>query len=972
MAMFRFVFRKMWNTRWLTLSTLVGLIIAVAFSTSIPMYANGSLKRVVESELQENNSGLPAGSILIRYQAVGSEKPDLDSLNDVNQYIEQDIPEAIGFPQHNYVRNYSLRSSNIKPANDETADTSRRRQMSVMTLTDFENHVDILNGTMFSDQVDGDIIEAVVLQDSLYSNYFQIGDVFSYPISGGNGIQPLKIKIVGTYEPKAPENPYDAYWFQGLDSMLNTFIINEKVFQEELLEKKNVPLDVAKWYYNIDLREIQTSQLSALSSTLEEIDSEVYQLLKNTKVDLSFDDMLKEFRTQSLQLQSLLFTLAAPMIAMVFYYIAMNSKQSLERQRSDIAVLRSRGGSTRQIFMVYFLEGLLLGGTALILGPLIGWFMAKSIGSSNGFLTFVNRKSIPVDINMDAVLYGVLTVVIALLASLIPALSYARKSIVNVKQSMARADRNPFWMRWFIDIALVAVSGYGWYMFNENKFLSMRSGLSSNELQVQPLLFFVPALTIFSLGLVFLRIFPWLLKLFNWIGRKFMPVPLFLTLTQLSRSAKAYYPLMLLLILTLGLGVYNASSARTIDLNSTERIQYQYGTDVVVKSVWEGFIEVYPEAPDNGGGNGNGGNGSGGGSGGNGGGGQPSGQPGGNPGQNGPPPTVTYREPPFRIFEQLEGVESAARVLKTPGNAVVAGKTAGQGTVLGIDNTTFGNVAWFRDGDLLPHHQNEYLNLLGFHEAAVLVPEGFAKRYRLEPGNIMNISINQQSVEFVVAGIVPYWPSQYPDEEPFFITNLDYIYDQVPMIPYEVWLKMKAGALTAPLMEELANQGIQLASIEDMRIELAQQEKHPSRGGVFGILSLGFLVSVIVSLVGYVLYWFFNLSSRVVQFGVLRAMGLSRKQLTGMLLLEQGFTAGLAICLGIVIGKIASLLYLPFLETSESAKQQVPPFRVVFDSQDTMQLYIVVAVMMLIGAGLLLMHIRKLRVHQAVKLGEER
>src|SRR5690606_10945293 len=121
------------------------------------------------------------------------------------------------------------------------------------------------------------------------------------------------------------------------------------------------------------------------------------------------------------------------------------------------------------------------------------------------------------------------------------------------------------------------------------------------------------AISIFALGLFFLRLFPLLLKLFNALGRKFLPVPLFLTLTQLSRSSKAYYPLMILLILTLGLGVYNASAARTIDLNSTERTLYRYGSDVVIQTVWEGRAEVKLPTP----GNGNGGNGgSGGGSGG--------------------------------------------------------------------------------------------------------------------------------------------------------------------------------------------------------------------------------------------------------------------------------------------------------------------------------------------------------------------
>jgi len=219
---------------------------------------------------------------------------------------------------------------------------------------------------------------------------------------------------------------------------------------------------------------------------------------------------------------------------------------------------------------------------------------------------------------------------------------------------------------------------------------------------------------------------------------------------------------------------------------------------------------------------------------------------------------------------------------------------------------------------------------------------------------------------------VPYWPSQYPDEMPFFVVNLDYIYDQIPLIPYEVWLDMEDLALVTPVVEALAEKGIEVAEVRDVRTELVRQERHPSRGGVFGILSLGFLVSVLVSLVGYILFWFLNMSSRVVQFGILRAMGLSRKQLTGMLLLEQGFTAGLSIVLGILIGKLASLLYLPFLQTSGNAATQVPPFRVIFDSRDSLQLYAVIGFMMLTGAALLFMHIRRLRVHQAVKLGEER
>lgn len=290
---------------------------------------------------------------------------------------------------------------------------------------------------------------------------------------------------------------------------------------------------------------------------------------------------------------------------------------------------------------------------------------------------------------------------------------------------------------------------------------------------------------------------------------------------------------------------------------------------------------------------------------------------------------------------------------------------------MGIDNDQFANVGWFRN-DLYLYHPFEYLNALGFYEQAAIIPSSFAERHGLKEGDLMTITLQQQPVEFVIIAILPYWPSLYPDQSPFVIANLDYIYDQSPLQPYDVWIKMKEGALLGPAIEALQEKNISLASVKDVRSELITQNKHPSRGGVFGILSLGFLVSAIISLIGYLLYWFFNLSSRVVQFGVLRAMGLSRGQLTRMLLMEQAFTAGLSIILGIGLGKLTSYIFLPFLQATENVQTQVPPFRVIFESQDTDKLYFVVLFMMITGAILLFTHIRRLRVHQAVKLGEER
>lgn len=929
MAILRFLYRKMWNNRWFTLSTLLGLTVAVAFTMSIPMYSDGALKRLVAKTLEGQTNGLPPASLYMKYQAVGNKETDLEAFRETDQYIREELSVDIGFPVETYYSRISIRNSSIKPA-DTTLSSSKFRQLELASQPGLADLIQITQGRMFKESsVDG-TIEAIVLQEALYRHEMHLDEVYQYSVIDGNGKQKkFNVKIVGTYKPKDVANP--AWSVSGQEILLQSLMVSNKVLNEEVLTKLNIPLNTADWYYAFNLQNIRTSELTSLIHTLDRLDISLFQKFENTKVSLSFLNMLYDFRTQSIQMQGILFALAAPMIAMVFYYIAMNARQSLERQRTDIVVLKSRGGSTRKIIRLYLLEGLLLGGIALFIGSAIGWFMAKSIGSSSGFLSFVGRKAIPIDISSSTILYGLLAVAMAVTASVIPVAVFARSSIVSYKRSSARSDAKPVWQRWYIDIILLLLVAGGWYLFHSNRLLAASTGLSSDQLQVSPLLFFIPALFIFALGLLFLRLFPLLLKLFHRLGRTYIPVTLHLTLTQLSRSAKSYYPIMILLLLTVGLGVYNSSAARTIDLNSTDRTLYQYGTDVIVKTAWEGYQDQNDES------------------------------------------IIYYTEPYFEPFRHLDGVEAAARVLRTSGKITVSGKAAGQGSLIGIDNLDFSKVAWFRS-DLYPAHPYEYLNLLSYYEQAVLINTSFANKYQLKEGDVVTLSVGveQTPIDLIVVGIVPFWPSLYPDNMPFFIANLDYVNNQMNKIPYEVWLKMENGAKMTPIIEKLTEAQIEVTEVRDVRNELIDQINHPSRGGVFGILSLGFLVSMLVSLIGYILYWFFALASRVVQFGILRAMGLKRNQLTWMLLLEQLLTTGLSIALGIGLGKLSSYIFLPFLQSTGESGSQIPPFQVVFEAQDTVKLYYAVAVMMIIGFGLLFMQIRKLRVHQAVKLGEER
>jgi len=931
MPILTYLLLKMWQNRWFTLGTLLGLTVAAAFAMSIPMYADGTLKRVAAKTLQEQTKGLPAASLYMKYQSAGGAWTDPDDLAAADAWIGEELPDSIGFPLLDASGRFSLPMSAVRLADSGGGGAGRLARMELAAIGGFSERTELTGGKQPRDGMQDGAIEAVVRRETLNRYGWKIGDELVYDAKNSDGkTVRLTVRIVGTYKLK---DEADASWaMDGKDSLDETLVVSRKTMTGTLLGERKLNLASAGWFYAFDLQEIRISDLTPLIGKLQRLELNVHQLLENTKVSLSFIDMLYEFRQMSIVLQAMLFALAAPVLAMVLYYIVLNAQQSLSRQRGEISVLQSRGASPRQIAALYAFEAALLGCAALAMGIALAWFMAKTIGSSSGFLAFVGRQSIPVGWNLTAWLYGGAATLLAVAATAAPIRAYADSSIVQHAQQRGAGDRKPLWQRLYLDAALLAAAGASWYLLNDGRLASVGGSGSGGAAEVEPIVFIIPALLIFSAGLVVLRLFPLLLRLWNAMFKNRMPVPVYLTVTQLSRSAAGFYPVMILLMLTIGLGVYNASAARTIETNAADRIQYQYGSDAVLTAAWEG---VQDEQDQN---------------------------------------KIYYNEPSFQAYSGVDGLKSATRVLKAGGKIEIGGKSAGAGQIVGIDNADFARTAEFRE-DLYPYHPYEYLDALGTSEQAALVPDEFAAKHGLKPGDPLRITVGYDNppVDLVVVGIVPYWPSLYPDESPFVIVNLDYLYQQIGKLPYEVWLKLEPGAKLGPMMDTLLERGVPIAHADDARGELIARRNHPAQGGVFGILSLGFLISLLVSLLGYLIFWFFTLSRRVVQLGILRAMGLSRGQVTGMLLLEQLFTTGLAVGAGIGLGTMASRLFLPFLQGGSAlGARQTPPFRIVFEAADMFKLYAAIGVMLAAGAVLLFLQLRRLRITQAVKLGEER
>src|SRR5690606_1781163 len=143
-----------------------------------------------------------------------------------------------------------------------------------------------------------------------------------------------------------------------------------------------------------------------------------------------------------------------------------------------------------------------------------------------------------------------------------------------------------FWHKFYLDIVLLAISAYGLWAFDRQREDLLQLGMTATDVSVDPLLFLVPALFIVGAGLLALRLYPLFIRIVFWAGKKKWPPYLYATLIQVGRSGTQYQLVMLFLILTIATGLYSASAARTINDNTEQKIRYNNGADIVLKSHW--------------------------------------------------------------------------------------------------------------------------------------------------------------------------------------------------------------------------------------------------------------------------------------------------------------------------------------------------------------------------------------------------
>jgi putative ABC transport system permease protein len=267
------------------------------------------------------------------------------------------------------------------------------------------------------------------------------------------------------------------------------------------------------------------------------------------------------------------------------------------------------------------------------------------------------------------------------------------------------------------------------------------------------------------------------------------------------------------------------------------------------------------------------------------------------------------------------------------------------------------------------------LNRLAIDRAHILVSRDFMARRSLAIGDPLRLTVGAADefadIEFIIAGPLDLFPTQYPQDGPFFVANLDYIHEQMGgTYPYNVWLDTDPGSDSQAIVDGIRDLGLVVVTTEDAREMIDSERNRPERQGLFGLLSVGFLAAAALTVLGFLVYAIVSFRQRFIELGMMRAIGLSTGQMALYLAGEQAVLILSGVGLGTILGFLASVLFIPYFQVGVDKTDLVPPFIVQIAWEQLGTIYAVFGLMFIVAVAVLVILLARMKVFEALKLGE--
>ena len=466
----------------------------------------------------------------------------------------------------------------------DLSDTNRPRA-NVLFRSDLEAHIEILDGIFPPTTLvapDGPL-EVLIGAATAESVGVEIGDEFDIHPFWAPELAGTRVRVVGIGREIDPESRYWGLVEERLDQRERSwdtlrFWVSDETFFGGF--RATVPTVAADYltFYQLDTEALNSRNALPIASGLLALPPRLTTTDGRTTFQTDLPNLLRSYDEKLFFTRIPLLVLLLQIGAIVAYYLVMVSTMLVERQAAEIATMRSRGATTLQLLGIYGVEGTILAALAAAIGPPMAAGVISVLGPTPAFEALSGGELLPVYIGRPAYLLAGLGALIAFASLMIPAWRATRNSVVEFKRGAARPGRTPLLMRYYLDVAFVLVVAAVFWRLSQQEELFTETLFG--ETQVDPILLATPAVFMVTVGVVFLRLFPVVLRLIAWGVQWTRSVAILVGMRSLVRQPSHYTRLILLLMFATGVGMFGATFSSTLSASYVDRAAYESGADV--------------------------------------------------------------------------------------------------------------------------------------------------------------------------------------------------------------------------------------------------------------------------------------------------------------------------------------------------------------------------------------------------------
>jgi putative ABC transport system permease protein len=553
--------------------------------------------------------------------------------------------------------------------------------------------------------------------------------------------------------------------------------------------------------------------------------------------------------------EALFVMLAVPGAILAMGLVYLSALGTVDRDRRELALLRARGASKRQLLGLAGAEAAVVGVIAGLLGAALAFASVALLVEGSSGVTAGRAASATV----ACVALAVLGALAARLATGIRALS---STVAEGRRSVLRAGR-PLWQRLCLDLVALAVSGLIYWLTASTGFSAVVNPDSNPTLSLSIYMFFAPALLWIGSALLMLRLRGRAVAgLAKRLGESGRPSTLrgFL-LASASRRGQAINRGLLLVGLLLAFGVSLGVFTATYDQQSTVDAQLTLGADITATA----------------------------------------------------PPGVAVKHD---LATKIAGVPGVTGTSAVEHSYAYVGPDL-QDT-FGIDPSTIRRATSLRDSYFVGSSAGTALKRLQSHPDGILVSKETIADYSLNLGDLLRLRVLDhasgrfRTVGFHVVGVVQEFPSAPRDS--FMVANVHYLQSLDAAGGPNVVFAKTSGDAAGVAKRVAAATRADGVTVKDIRHQAAQTVSSITAVDLSGISRLEEAFTILLAATAMWLFVSLAVSERRLEFATMAAVGASLRDIAGFVRSEAVAILAAAVALAAVLGWLLSQMLVAMLQ----------------------------------------------------------